>query len=167
MRKKCYFDMDGTIAKWQDIPLEVIAAPGYFKNVPVIESMCHVVTRLIKESHTKNSPEIFILSSVFQDDHSVDDKKYWLRVNLPEMDEDHMIFVPYGEKKSSVIKEPNSSDILVDDFTFNLKSWHGVGIKVYNGINGTHGTWDGYSIHSNMNPELLYRQLKGIIENAA
>ena len=53
-------------------------------------------------------------------------------------------------------------DVLVDDFTKNLNEWQGVAVKLYNGINGTHGTWQGFSIHNKMTPDKMVSQLDGI-----
>ena len=35
-------------------------------------------------------------------------------------------------------------------------------MKLYNGINGTHGTWQGFSIHNKMTPDKMVSQLDGI-----
>ena len=165
MRRKnrnIYFDIDGVLAKWQDVPLEELTSPGYFKNLPAEKHMCKVFNLLLL--HKETTFNIFTLSSVFQDNHSIEEKKEWLRNISPWLPEENMIFVPYGTKKSDFIQKPQETDILVDDFTKNLKEWHGIGVKVFNGINGTHGSWNGFSIHSNMNPDILYRQLLGIID---
>ena len=39
------------------------------------------------------------------------------------------------------------------------------GIKCYNGINGTHGTWDGLAFRGDEEPDECYRQLKDAIDS--
>lgn len=54
------------------------------------------------------------------------------------------------------------TDILLDDYSRNLHEWaacNAHGIKVYNGINGTHGTWDGEYISSSMSPDAIVRYI--------
>lgn len=103
------------------------------------------------------------MSSVFNDDHSISEKKEWLAKYLPEIPEENQIFVPYGESKSDYILDKSSEDVLLDDFTKNLNEWHRKAVKIYNGINGTKGTWKGYSIHSNMVPDKLLLQFDAIV----
>lgn len=155
---KLYVDMDGTLTKWESVPIEVVASKGYFRNLTPEFNVLRMVRRMIAED---NGIEVFILSAVFQDDHSVCEKKEWLHEFLPEMAEENMVFVPYGEKKGEYVREAGA--FLLDDFSRNLHEWEGVGVKIYNGINGTHGTWSGYSIRSDMESDTMYRQLLGII----
>ena len=49
--------------------------------------------------------------------------------------------------------------ILVDDYSRNLHAWElagHVGIKFYNGINGSHGSWKGCAIGSAMSVQEMY-----------
>lgn len=159
--KRIFVDMDGVIAKWEDASIEEVATKGYFTGCEAEEKLIAALHRLAEANY-----DVKILSAVFQDNHSAADKKQWLSKHCPFIQEKDMLFVPYGEDKSSFIEAPADTDILLDDFSKNLRTWHGIGIKVYNGINGTHGTWCGYSIHTNMEKELLYKQLKAIIDIA-
>lgn len=160
---KLYVDMDGTIVEWQsDKTIEEVATKGYFRDIPVVKNVLSAVKQLIAE----NNIEVYILSSVFNDGHSIEDKKHWLRKNIPEIKLENMVFVPYSEKKADYVPV-NSSTYLLDDLSKNLHEWEragGIGIKAYNGINGNNGTWTGFSIHSAMTPDKLYKQLIGIIK---
>ena len=53
---------------------------------------------------------------------------------------------------------------LLDDFTPELKDWNGKAIKLYNGINGTKGTWHGYSVRADMDPVTLAASLEALIK---
>lgn len=161
MKKKIYIDMDGTIALWQDKTIEEVATKGYFRDIPVVDNVLSMVRTLIKEG----SMDVCILSSVFKDKHSAGDKMHWLHKNLPEMRDENVFFVPYGEKKADYI-EMSENSFLLDDLSKNLHEWEaagGIGIKTYNGINGNNGTWKGFSIHSNMDPDKMYKQIVGIL----
>lgn len=160
MRKNLYVDMDGTLAVWQKRTLEEVATKGYFRNIPAMTNVVAAIRKLIEEDIFN----IYILSSVFRDNHSADDKKYWLKNNLPEVKDENIIFVPYGDKKADYV-ELDKDCYLMDDLSKNLHEWEaagGTGIKIYNGINGTNGTWRGFSVHSSMMSDCLLRQVKGI-----
>lgn len=164
-KRRLFIDMDGTIAVWNnDASFEEVAAPGYFSNIPPMNNSLMAVKYLVTELSDKY--EIFILSSVFEDGHSVRDKNIWLDRYLPEIDKKHRIFVPYSRTKRDFVREVTGaiydSDVLVDDFTKNLAAWHGVGIKILNGINGSKGTWNGYVISHNMAPETMARAIDAL-----
>ena len=64
--------------------------------------------------------------------------------------------------KKDYITELHDSDILIDDFSKNLREWHGVAIKLMNGINGTKGTWCGYSVNGKATPDVIRNTIIGI-----
>lgn len=159
MRKRRLFvDMDGVLAKWNYVSIETVTTPGYFLGlapqttvVKAIEALC-----------SRNEFEVYILSSVFVDNHSISEKNQWLDKYLPVIPEERRIFVPYGMRKTDAIENPSSRDILIDDFTDNLRSWHGIGIKLMNGINGTKGTWHGYSVNGLAKSQCISKTIMGI-----
>lgn len=155
-----YFDMDGTMAEWlSDSSFEEVASKGYFLKLPVVANVCKAFELLSQEPNINT----FVLSAVFSDNHSIQEKKIWLKEKaIPQIKEKQMIFCPYEVKKSDVLKEKRKTDILIDDFTKNLKEWHGIGIKMYNGINGTNGTWDGYSVFNRMSAIHIKNQILAI-----
>ena len=166
--QRIFVDMDGVLAEWQDAPIEEVTAPGYFLYVKPVANVIQAIRLLQLKFQLIEECEIFILSSVFNDDHSIAEKNEWLNKNGFSADilPDHRIFVPYGYNKSIWLEQSvgiRKNDVLIDDFTFNLINWHGVGIKMLNGINGTKGNWNGYVVRNNMTATKLANQLYGII----
>lgn len=163
MKKKIFIDMDGTIVKWIPSTIEEVASRGYFRNLPVVQNVLNMVSILIGNPEY----EVYILSSVFKDGHSAGDKMYWLHQNLPEIADENVIFVPYGKVKADYINTVINQDCyLLDDLSKNLHEWEragGTGIKIYNGINGTKGTWKGFNIKYDMNVFTMYKQICGIM----
>lgn len=175
MKRKVFIDMDGTIVRWNsEASIEEVSTEGYFKVQPSIESMVEATRLMLND----NDIDVYILSSVFRDEHSIEDKNFWLDRYLPHLSICKRIYVPYGESKWEFIKSRmiKNSDIslfqgekpiLIDDFTKNLKEWEGVGIKCLNGINNTKGTWDGYFINAQSKAECIYNTVKGICRLAS
>ena len=167
MQKRLFVDMDGVLCEFnKDASIEEVASKGYFTKCKPQASVVEAVLSMLYETDT----EIFILSSVFSDNHSISDKNQWLDENgLYEIDDKHRLFVPYGTSKSEYLKEKVGSspaDFLLDDFSKNLHDWHGVGIKLYNGINGTKGTWSGYGVNARSSYSVLRNTLLGIMHYA-
>lgn len=161
--RRIFVDMDGVLAVWQNnVPLEEVTAAGYFRQLPAVKNVINAINLLTKQQNF----ETYILSSVFNDDHSIQEKEEWLDSQNVQIDKKHRLFVPYGKVKSEFVAEQIGlleDDILIDDFSHNLREWHGIGIKMLNGINGTKGTWRGYVVRNNMPSEILEKQLRGII----
>lgn len=140
-KPRVFFDMDGTLSVWEDNPIEEVAKAGYFYARQPQESVVGALKALAESEEC----EVYILSSTFIDDHSVSEKVAWnaLYTKLPRA---RQLYVPYGMDKDEFLMECGGikkTDILVDDFSYNLHRWKGVGIKVLNGVNGTKGTWHG------------------------
>ncbi len=149
--------MDGVLAVWQDVPQERVAQKGYFSDIPTQENVV-AAFRLLE---LLPDIELYILSCVFQDSHSESDKKIWVarHLNLPE---DRQLYCPCGNRKESALEEIGGirpSDVLIDDYTANLRSWTGIPIKLYNGINGRNGTWQGISVYFATQPEIIAKQI--------
>lgn len=75
--------------------------------------------------------------------------------DFPEVMKDRRLFVPCGIKKADFVKEWFGLDhlteqrVLFDDLSKNLHEWTaagGKGVKCYNKINDTRGTWRGDGI---------------------
>ena len=156
---KIYIDMDGCIAKWNmDASIEDTFEPGYFAALEPDERLIDAVKMLSEEY------DVSILSAVYQDNHSMDDKITWLDNNgLGHL---QRIFVPYGQPKQEYIDQEFTS-ILIDDYSKNLEEWilakNCYGIKYLNGINATKGMWNGFMISSRMNPNVMCTTIKGIV----
>ncbi|MDD6036440.1 MAG: hypothetical protein PUC30_09665 [Lachnospiraceae bacterium] len=153
MRKTRYFfDMDGTLAVFQKIDtFERLLEPKYFLNLPPIRNLVYTVKAMAR----REDIEVFILSSYLTESATaLKEKNMWLDKYIPEIDRTHRIFVPCGKRKSDYVPNPTEQDILIDDYHINLNAWHGVPVKVFNGINGTSNRgWKGESIHYLSNPE--------------
>lgn len=164
-KQRYFIDMDGVIVKWNtDANIEEVTAPGYFKNCEPVLQMLEAIKLLIYD----NTTDVYILSKVFEDSHSIYEKKCWLKKYLPEMDYSKCIFVPYSSNKSYHIPGGiRKDDVLVDDFTDNLISWSGIGIKFLNGINATKRTWDGYTVSINSHPFVIKNTITGIAKAAS
>lgn len=150
---KVFIDMDGTLAKWQpEKTYNELKEKGYFATLPPMENMVEAINSMLSE---KQNIEYYILSATLNKSCKKD-KLRWLKENVPNMLKKNCIFVPNGENKAAFVSQKfnmpiNKNWILIDDFSKNLHRWEaagGTGIKILNGINGTKGTWTGYSISS-------------------
>lgn len=149
MEKKFFIDMDGVIARWDtSSSVEDTYKKDYFRKLNPESLLIEVVLDLVKKGY-----EVSILSHVYNAIAS-EEKTDWLKQNgLGSLQK---VFVPVGEAKHNFIPNNlNCVNILVDDYTKNLNEWeknkeNNIGIKVYNGINGSKGTWKGLSINLSM-----------------
>lgn len=160
--RRFFIDMDGVLAKWEDASLEEMTSPGFFKSRKVDENVCAMLKHLIKKQEPEGI-EVYILSSYLLP-ISKEEKIQW-NSEYTQIPLNRQIYVQYGENKATALEcvgGVREGDILLDDFTKNLNEWPGVAVKLYNGINGTHGTWQGYSIHNKMTPDKMLIQLDGI-----
>lgn len=132
---------------------EDIFEAGYFMTLPPKTNVIEAV-RALKYSGL----EVFSLSAV--EPRSVTayvDKNRWLDVYVPEVDDKHRIFVPCGTKKVDFLNLENTVlNFMLDDYTRNLQEFtsvsdKNVGIKILNGINDTHKSWQGYRVDGSLN----------------
>lgn len=168
---RLYVDMDGVLAVFcQGATQEELTSVGYFKNrepdLRVISAIRYIATNYADEV------EIYTLSSVYNDDHSREEKTEWVRNYLPFVKEENILFSTYGSQdKSEAIPDPSPTDMLLDDHTPNLRKWHGVSVKYLNGINGNgkSGRFSGYYVSGYSTPEVIARQIVAIatLENIA
>lgn len=135
-----YVDMDGVQAVYgAGDTVEKMSAVGYFRNRPVQKNVIDFI-KMISADERFN---VAILSAVFDDDHSKEEKKQWLIENgLGGVD---AIFTPCGACKADYVKT-SGLNILIDDYSKNLLEWENqgknfLGIKFDNGINGNFGKW--------------------------
>lgn len=148
MEKYYFIDMDGTIAEWKKAENEdVLKKPGYFRNLKPTKFVDP-----LRKFAMEHRGQVFILSKYLGECTALQDKDAWLDQYMPEIDKSARLFVPYeAEKVEYVCKSlgiPSLTEnmILFDDYSPNLHAWKnagGTGIKCYNGINGTKGTWKG------------------------
>lgn len=155
-KHRIFVDMDGTLAVFNQVDtLEKLYEPGYFASLSPHTNVVEAVKALQK----RDDIEVYILSAVLLDSkYALQEKNEWIDRYLPETDAKHRIFVPFGEAKNKYVPYGiKPDDILLDDYTINLKAWDppARGLKLLNGINGTHGTWTGNKIAFNKSPEEL------------
>lgn len=148
---RIFVDMDGTLAKWNNVELEQLLEKGYYRNLKPNQDLLDDVNELINQGE-----DIYILSCYLTESkYALEEKKEWCREYLPELREDKYVFVPCGESKAKFFNERGLSpitntDYLIDDYTENLFEWKkfgGIGVKYLNGINHTKGTWTGLRIN--------------------
>ena len=135
---RIFVDMDGTLAKWNNVEFEQLFEKGYYRNLEPNEYLLNNVNNLIRQGE-----DIYILSAYLtESDYAKTEKQEWVKQYLPELPEEKQIFVPYGTNKAEYLKEHYSpitnEDYLIDDYTKNLLEWKeygGTGVKYLNGIN--------------------------------
>ncbi|MBO5550712.1 MAG: hypothetical protein J5966_02030, partial [Lachnospiraceae bacterium] len=92
-----YIDMDGVLAVWnQEASVEDTHERGYFK-AREMELSAIAFVRLLADAHR----DVSILSSVYEDDHSAQEKDAWL--DSAGLYDVPRIFVPYGKDKHNYI----------------------------------------------------------------
>ena len=70
---RVYFDMDGTIAKWRDVPVEESRKPGYYIDLEPETELLDFLAAALKADENMN-----ILSSYYTDTRALLEKKKWL-----------------------------------------------------------------------------------------
>lgn len=154
---RLFVDMDGTLAKWNNVAFEQLYEEGYYRNLEPNERLLNDIKYLLQ----KSDYDVYVLSAYLTDSqYALKEKKEWLKEHLPELPEEKQLFVPFGESKAEFFKKNNltpitATDLLLDDYTKNLldwKEWGGTGIKCLNGINHTNKTWSGevYSLYEQL-----------------
>lgn len=165
-KQRLFVDMDGTLAVFDPVAeLEKLYEKGYFRDLMPMRNVLDAVRNIVT-SHTEI--EVYILSSYLSDSqYALEDKKEWLKMHFPEIPEENCIFVPCGMDKAAFVPGGlREDDYLLDDYSKNLKSWEppAKGIKILNGINGNHGTWQSerisYERPTGEIEELIVRTMK-------
>lgn len=165
---RLFVDMDGTLAMWHPTKkLEELYEEGYFKNLEPYEEVVEAIRQIFT---FEPNVEVFILSAYLSDSlYALNEKNEWLDKYLPEIDKDHRCFCHCGTDKSAAVPEGiKETDVLLDDYTVNLKDWcpPGVGIKLLNGINDTHKSWQGERISRLQPPTEIARAIMDNIDIA-
>lgn len=160
---RIFVDMDGTLAKWNNVEFEELFEEGYYRNLEPNMKILNEVNHLIRQGE-----DVYILSAYLtESDYAKKEKQEWVNQYLPELPKEKQIFVPYGTNKAEYLKEHYSpitnQDYLIDDYTKNLLEWKeygGIGIKYLNGINHTKGTWKGVTTHGTLDYKIAIEKLK-------
>ena len=158
-----YFDLDGVLAKRANVPVKRTHKKRFFLRRRLQENVRDTISILNKKYDTA------VLTAAYKDAHSENNKRVWAdRKRIPVS---RIIVVPCGKDKARYVSK-GSINILVDDYSENLRKWERngdnyVGIKFYNGINGNHLTWKGHSIFHEMMPEEIASVIEKIAEDTA
>lgn len=155
MKKRLFLDMDGTLAEWKTVPLDELYQEGYFYNLKGQANLIRAVKAVSR--NCREWLELYILSCYLpKSAFALEEKADWCRKKLPEIPMSNYIFVPFGKRKESYVPGiVRKDDILLDDYTPNLLSWQGTGIKCLNGINHSRKTWKGRYIDISWSPEKI------------
>ena len=141
-----YFDFDGTLYEFDlSKKLDEVGKPEYPRQLQKHQfSILYAAQRLNQEYPGK----VAVASAVLNDACK---KAKFERItrDIGRDVANRSVFTAYGEDKAKAM---------------DLKSNKRVGIKVYNGINGNHGTWKGFSIRADQDLNICYMQLKAILD---
>jgi len=158
--KTLYVDMDGVLCVFnKDKSLEEISEPGYFENLLPMANVVRAIENLLNDKDVS----VTVLSHVIND-RAAHEKRRWLKRYFK--DDVDAIFVPYGMSKAVFLKKlryPVEEAYLLDDFTRNLFEWQGTGIKLLNGINNTHQSWNGFVVNGKMSADGLSGSIKALM----
>ena len=162
-KRRLFVDMDGTLTKF--IPQDTTGAlyeKGYFLNLPPQQNVIDAVKIILKKH-----PEIkvIVLSAYLTDsEYALDEKMQWLEKYLPELGEEHWLFVPNGKPKNGFVGKFSENDVLLDDHTPNLNKWMpGKGIKLVNNINNKGRSWKGDKVFYDEEPDVLAEKIVDIV----
>lgn len=191
-KPRLFVDMDGTLAEWRNIHFdfenpedicletllkkldEVLYLPGYFRTLKPYENVLQAIRDIIDDGEI----DVYILSCYKAPKNGVNpmlEKNNWLDHYLPEIDDNHRIFVPDGHNKTVYIPGGlKENDYLLDDYTKNLLdfetsldvnelNYQGKAIKLLNNVNESKGTWQGSKVSYESKPSELARDISNIV----
>ena len=141
---RIFFDMDGVLARYRQVPYEEMLREGFFEDLDPQEETLEALKSLAKDP----ALEVCVLSAVIgENPYALGEKQRWLRAQLGEdLPLIKSIFPLCGtSKRDAVPGGVRPTDILIDDYNANLRDWstQAVSIKYLNGINDRHGSWKG------------------------
>ena len=159
VRATIYMDMDGVLAIWDPrVKPEDTYKPNFFLRC-MPEKVVLDAIHLLRKKY-----RVVFLSHAYGE-MAQKEKRTWLdQLGLADVP---AIFVPYGEPKADFIKKIGTGkSLLVDDYSKNLHHWEKsgfTGVKFYNRINGTNGTWTGPFVHYQMTAKEIADTVERII----
>ena len=87
-KKRILCDLDGTVAGWKNVPIEVYSKEGYYSNLDPVVNVIESIKKLCEDERF----EVYIASAVLNDNHSVKDKNLWIDNYMPFIDIEHRVF---------------------------------------------------------------------------
>ena len=141
---RVFFDMDGVLAEYKNVPYEEMLKEGYFGELAPQAEAVEALKLLAEDPGI----ELYTLSAVIRENPwALGEKQNWLREQLGSSLGSVVSIFPWcGESKASAVPGGiRPTDILIDDYNANLRDWEksAVAIKFLNGINNRHGSWKG------------------------
>lgn len=168
MKVIIYFDMDGVLYPWNEqATIEDTFVSGYFNQDRIQQNIVDAVKRLYDAGY-----DVQVATAVYPLAHVIDDKNNWLdRYSLQDIPRH---FIPYNVGSKKDITDPDCINILIDDFTKNLKQWteaqdgHYIGVKFFNQVNAKngYGSWHGPSVSYHMSADELFFMISAIADKA-
>lgn len=149
---KVIFDFDGTL-------FEYYWGPDYLDKLPTLAPSTNMVETATM-FHSLGT-DVYVCSAV-NSEAEAEMKRRMIKEVLPFITPAHCLFPYDGARKARMFDNIGRADALVDDFTKNLMAWPGLGVKFYNGVNGTKGTWrarNGFAVNHKMSPEAVVRAI--------
>lgn len=176
MSKKIYVDMDGTLCRFHDADhryIEAMWQRGFYESLQPFEEFLQGLSVCIDRNP---ETEFYILSAVLETEPPfiAQEKREWLHRHLPQLPDDHMLFVPAGEDKSAYIGGITADCTLIDDYNKNLNEWRtadGNAVKFVNDVNdrglGAYGgekgrLWDGERIRYDQSSMEICLQIEAL-----
>lgn len=164
-----YIDMDGVLAKWRAATPEALMGKEHYINLEVELRIVSTILYLLKQGIDVK------IMTCYMNGEAKEAKSEWLRKDAVGLDFVPVVFVPYGAKKSDFIVDRSRINILLDDYSLNLREWESAGnvaVKFKYSYadyeNGRHGTWkDKPTVYSYQPGEKIARQLIQAGLNAA
>ena len=162
--KRVFFDMDGVLAQWQEgMPIEFVSSPGYFARLPAEQNVVDALKMLAQFSNI----ELHILSAVFEEPHNVEDKQKWIdQVIGSDVKPQNIHFVPTDQRKSGAIGNIGPNDILIDDYSKNIREWEedgGTAIKMFNAVNARKGKYYGAYTCTWLDPRQIAKDIVRVV----
>ncbi len=140
------FDFDGTLYVWDPTKtLEDVGKADYPLTQDHMWPMLYAAQRINNEY-----PGMEKIASAVLNDGCMRSKIRRISRDIGSDVANRSVFTVFGESKADKVATKGTKKI---------------GIKVYNGINGNHGTWKGFSVRATSDPEICYKQLKAIIDS--
>lgn len=104
MKKRFFFDLDGTVCEYKFTSIDSFYEEGFFKDLIPFENIVNTIKQLLKDRNN----EVYIVSKYLDSKYAINDKNTWLNNYLPEINENHRIFIPYSAKKNRLYSWWNS-----------------------------------------------------------